>query len=189
MLGVLTNLSERFILAYIKEAKEYDDNESQSTSSASHLDLPSPYKKRKRNSCYIEIFDTSNVTNNQYSALKSIKPIDFACLFISYWLSNCSTKELFNVQTNREQREKQDPYNWTYFSSFYNSQEHLREIFDKANKNGDENLGMFLEQMNAVCETVGERAEFIRNKLLSEFSSFGRFESPAIRFEYDSMYA
>lgn len=49
---------------------------------------------------------------------------------------------------------------------------------------------MFFEQMNAVCETVNKKAEFIRDRILSEFSSlFGRFESPAIDFKYDSMYA
>lgn len=132
VLGVLTNLSNHFILAYISETKVEYENESTSTS-----------KKRKKNSCSIEIFDTSKVTNRQFSMLQSLKPIDFVCLFISYWLCNCSTNELFDVDGLSTR--KQDPYNCRYFASFSNSQVHLREICDK---NSEQDLDIFLEQLN-----------------------------------------
>lgn len=174
VLGILTNLVNRFILAYIKKVDNTD----------SQVDQAGPAKKPKTNQCEIEIFDTAQVSLDDGCDYAFKNPREFACLLISYWLSKCSTDKNFDNKENPTRFNNVDPYDVNYFYPFYTTLEHLRGLFDTPNKNNDEDFQMFLEQMNAVCESKAERAAFIRDRLLSEFSSYyDRFESRAIEHQ------
>lgn len=154
MLAIHTNLVDRFILAYIKEAENFEDSRQNQAETA---------KKRFN----IEIFDTADVSDKDSCDYAVKKPLEFACLLISNWLSKCS------IDTNFESYIKDlDPYDVYYFGPLYNTMKRLRDFFDSSNNNDKDRVCKdFFEQMNSVCETRAEKAAFIRDRFLSELSS------------------
>lgn len=172
VLGILTNLVDRFILAYITEVDNSKNRQQNQTETAN-----------KRKSRYnVAIFDTQDCL---FAGYPSHKRLEFACLIISNWLSKCS----FDINFDRNDHVLvQDPYDVEFFDPLFKTCESLRDFFHSSNKDEkDEYFQNFLEQMNAVCESQAEKAMFIRDRFLSEFSCYNLTESPD--FKHNSMYA
>lgn len=159
MLGFLTNLVDRFIIARIIEVKNQEQADVSAAAAATRS------TKKRKNIQYkfsMELFDT-DIQNDQ---LVKILPVDFACLTIANWLMKCSTDPNFDCQ-NTKYTEGQDPYDLT---PFYTTNEHLCTLFNDPNTSYDI-LDEFKDRMHAVCETIEEKSQFIANHFNSEFQS------------------